>query len=282
MKFFLEENPSARAAGEPIKDGLSDKLKISETEARILNSLISVLFSPTLSMGYTHPFREIDTRSLDKLKSSGCYSYIENFAANFGPGYSEDDISKLRKLVSAKGADLTDEQIGDLIALEKRNHQYSDFRRIFSSHNPRSVKDTIKLFSAAFSKEIGSLETYGERVRRFGLRKVVIYKKGRSFRAAFERLDRYELGGGEDLGSLHIADDEGRYYNSMDKVYDEIKEMVCRLSFLKRLISESKIDSKEAPARRPNDNELIKLIISSRKESEMEDFEKSLKNGGKL
>jgi len=69
----------------------------------------------------------------------------------------KDDFLKLKVLYKSKGMTFTNIDLEKLILIEKRNQEYAEFKKIFTSKSVNNIQDYINIFAKAYSDDIDEI-----------------------------------------------------------------------------------------------------------------------------
>jgi len=87
---------------------------------------------------------------IHKIGKYANFSYMDLYC-------EEDDFLNLKVLYKSKGMNFTNIDLEKLILIEKRNQEYAEFKKIFTSKSVNNIQDYINIFAKAYSDDIDEI-----------------------------------------------------------------------------------------------------------------------------
>jgi len=229
---------------------------ISEEELEIIRVIFDTFFFSVLKIGDITPIEQSSTANdfNEQFKASDKYSYVVRFAKKYGKDYSEEEFVKLQELIKSYGFYFNEQELRNLILAERTGQEFLHFKETLLSYSPKTFEEHVTVFAKIFSKEFAFLEKYQKDVRREGI-------------TTLSDSD-------DDLG---FWDEDRSAFTPLTIVNEQVMDISRKLHFLKKTMSENKVEVAHENGRKVSNEELIKMVTAVKRKNELERFEKSLK-----
>lgn len=184
---------------------------------------------------------------LSLVNSTEAHDCLTTFALEHLDSYTEEDLTRFSTLLLNKGLKFTEWELIGIVNLEINKQNFLKFKEIISNNCSSNLRQCLYKFALNYGSDIRRLKDYG--------RAMLIFRDDKIPEA--ERIPRLTA---EDIDIKDIDKlISGDFFNSI-RLY---RDGSLKLSFLKELLKENKIELKYSDGDDISDEALIDLIINT-------------------
>ncbi len=185
-----------------------------------------------------------------QFESNPAFSYLKDFIIKHPDGYLEEELLDLSNLLVSKGFYFERNELKAIINIEIKKQSYLGFRDTINATRPKSLDEYLKVFTSTYGPQIKSFVDY--RKAWFIFEKNYLSREERLRIIEEEKID-FNLF--QQL--LHS------YAEDLFNFFKYSKDCSLKISFLKKILAENKIELKYADGKEIDNEDLISLIIAS-------------------